>query len=198
MKVIAVMNSELQKSISDHVGRFADEYEPRAFGDNFQAAGTNTILIEAGGFYNDPEKQYIRKIYFKAILSGLICIADESYLKAKTEDYFSIPENKKLHFDILLRNCKLEKNGKPYMLDIGISAEEKVLEDGRSVNYNYQVTELGDLSDYYGYEEINCEYFTLTETKKLKIDEPADLIVNDGTNILVSIENGVLTVIVSC
>jgi hypothetical protein len=198
MKVIAVMNSLLQKSIPDHVGRFEDEYESRAFGDNFQAAGTSTILIEAGGFYNDPEKQYIRKIYFKAILSGLICIADESYLKAKTEDYFSIPENKKLHFDILLRNCKLEKNGKPYMLDIGISAEEKVLEDGRSVNYNYQVTELGDLSDYYGYEEINCEYFTLTETKKIKIDEPADLIVNDGTNILVAIENGVLTVMVSC
>ncbi len=193
MKVIAVVNSELQKSISDQVGLFDDEYEPRAFGDNFQAAGTRTILIEAGGFYNDPEKQYIRKIYFKAILSGLVCIADESYLKAKTEDYFSIPKNKKLHFHILLRNCKMKKNGKPYMLDIGISAEEKVLEDGRTVKYTYLVTEVGDLSGYYGYEEINCEYFTLTETKKIKIDEAADLIVHHDTNILLSIENGVLT-----
>lgn len=193
MQVIAVMNSAIQKSISNQVGRFDDEYEPRAFGDNFQAAGTSTILIEAGGFYNDPEKQYIRKVYFKAILSGLISIADESYQKAKTKDYFSIPENKKLHFHILLRNCKLEKNGIPYMLDIGLCAEEKITKDAKSVKYTYMVTELGDLSDYFGYEEINCEFFTLTETKEIKIDEPADLIVHYGTNILLTIENGVLT-----
>ena len=67
IKVIAIMNSEIQETISGHVGRFNDEYEPRAFGDNFQAAGTSTILIEAGGYYNDPEKQYIRKIFFRNI-----------------------------------------------------------------------------------------------------------------------------------
>lgn len=193
MKVIAIMNSDIQKNIPDQVGRFDDEYEARAFGDNFQAAGTSTILIEAGGFYNDPEKQFIRKIYFKAILSGLISIADESYLEAKVKDYFSIPENKKLHFHLLLRNCKLEKNGIPYLLDIGICAEEKINEDLHSVNYTYIVTEIGDLTNYFGYEEINCEYFRLTETKKIKIDEPADLIVNDGANILLAIENGVLS-----
>jgi len=193
MKVIAVMNSVIQKTIPGQAGLFDDEYEPRAFGDNFQAAGTSTILIEAGGFYNDPEKQYIRKVFFKAILSGLISIADESYLKAKTKDYFSIPENKKLHFHILLRNCKLEKNGIPYKLDIGLCAEEKISRDARSVKYSYMITELGDLTDYFGYEEINCEFFTLTQTKKIKTDEPADLIVHNGTNILLTIENGVLT-----
>ena len=198
MKVIAIMNSAIQKSISDQVGRFDDEYEPRAFGDNFQAAGTSTILIEAGGFYNDPEKQYIRKIFFKAILSGLISIADESYLKAKTKDYFSIPENKKLHFHILLRNCKLEKNGIPYKLDIGLCAEENVTKNSKSVKYTYVVTELGDLSDYFGYEEIDCEFFTLTQTKKLRIDEPADLIVHYDTNILIKLKNGVLKTVIGC
>lgn len=193
MKVIAIMNSAIQKSISDQVGRFDDEYEPRAFGDNFQAAGTSTVLIEAGGFYNDPEKQYIRKIFFKAILSGLISIADESYLKAKTKDYFSIPENKKLHFHILLRNCKLKKNGIPYMLDIGLCAEEQLTKNAKSVKYTYMITELGDLSDYFGYEEMNCEYFTLTEKTKLKIDEPADFTVHYDTNILIKLKNGVLT-----
>lgn len=193
MRVIVIMNSAIQKTIPGKVGRFDDEYEPRAFGDNFQAAGTSTILIEAGGFYNDPEKQYIRRIYFKAILSGLISIADESYLKAITKDYFSIPENKKLHFHLLLRNCKLERNGIPYKLDIGLCTEENVTKDARSIKYTYMVTELGDLSAYFGYEEINCEFFNLTQTKKIKIDEPADLIVHDGTNILLTIENGVLT-----
>lgn len=193
MQVITEMNSALQKSIPAQVGRFNDDYEPRAFGDNFQAAGTSTILIEAGGFYNDPEKQYIRKIYFIAILSGLISIAGQSYLKAKTGDYFSIPENKKLHFHVLLRNCRMQKNGIPHSLDIGLIAEEKINEDLRSVSYTYLVSELGDLSQYYGYEEFNCEFFTLTETKKIKLDEPADFIIHDGLNILLAIENGVLT-----
>lgn len=198
MKVIAVMNSSLKKIIPNHIGRFDDEYEPRAFGDNFQAAGTSTILIEAGGFYNDIEKQYIRKIFFKAMLSGLVSIADESYRKAKIKNYFSIPENKKLHFHILLRNCKLEKNGIPYMLDIGLCAEEELSLDGRSVNYTYMVTELGDLSDYFGYEEFNCEHFTLTQFKKMKIDEPADLKVHLGENVLLSIKHGHLTNIIGC
>jgi len=193
MKVIAIMNSAIQETIPGQVGRFNDEYEPRAFGDNFQAAGTSTILIEAGGYYNDPEKQYIRKIFFHSILSGLISIADESYLKAKTKNYFSIPENKKLHFHILLRNCKLEKNGIPYKLDIGLCAEERITKDARSVKYTYKVTELGDLSDYFGYEEMNCVDFTLTEKTKLKIDEPADFTVHFDTNILIKLKNGVLT-----
>ena len=193
IKVIAIMNSEIQETISGHVGRFNDEYEPRAFGDNFQAAGTSTILIEAGGYYNDPEKQYIRKIFFQSILSGLICIADESYVKAKTKNYFSIPENKKLHFPLLLRNCKLERNGVPYMIDIGLCVEEKVTRNARSVKNTYMVTELGDLSNYYGYDEMNCEDFTITEKRKLSINEPADFTVHNDNNILIKLKNGVLT-----
>jgi len=193
MQVIALMNKELQKNIAGSVGRFDDEYEPRAFGDNFQAAGTSTILIEAGGFYNDPEKQYIRKIYFKAILAGLISIAEESYLNVKHDEYFLIPENKKLHFDLLLRNCNLQKNGIPYMIDIGLVAVEKINDDLKSVSYTYVVNELGDLSQYFGYEEFNCEYFSTTEIRSLKIDEPADIIIQYDVNILLTIENGTLT-----
>ena len=193
MQVIALMNVELQKNIPGVVGRFNDEYEPRAFGDNFQAAGTSTILIEAGGFYNDPEKQYIRKIYFKAILAGLISIAKESYLNVKDIDYFKIPENKKLHFDLVLRNCNLQRNGIPYKTDIGLVCVEKINIDLHSVSQTYTVGELGDLSQYFSYEEFNCELYSITEIKNLKIDEPADLIVHDGKRLVLSIKNGVLT-----
>jgi hypothetical protein len=193
MQVIVQMNKELQKNIPGYIGRFDDEYEPRAFGDNFQAAGTSTILIEAGGFHNDPEKQYIRKVYFKAILMGLISIAKESYLNVKNEEYFLIPENKKLHFDLLLRNCKLQRNGIPYMTDIGLIAEEKINDDLQSVSYSYVVSELGDLSRNFGYKEFNCEFFNITEIRNIKIDEPVDIIVQDELNIRLTIENGRLT-----
>lgn len=192
MKVIVIMNSALQESIPEHVGRFNDEHEPRAFGDNFQAAGTSTILIEAGGYHNDLEKQFIRKMFFKAMLSGILSIAGKTYSDVKTEDYFSIPENKKLHFDILLRNCKLQRNGISYTQDIGLTLDQKINDDLRSVTYSYIVADLGDLSDYFGYEELNCEFLSITETRKIELEEVADVIIYEGTNILLSIENGVV------
>ena len=53
--------------------------------------------------------------------------------------------------------------------------------------------ELGDLSQYFSYEEFNCELHSITEISNLKIDEPADLIVHDGKRLVLSIKNGVLT-----
>ena len=68
IKVIICMNETLQKLIPQQVGKFNDEFEPRAFGDNFQKAGTATILIESGSLLNDLEKQEIRKLNFYALL----------------------------------------------------------------------------------------------------------------------------------
>jgi hypothetical protein len=193
MQVISLINKDIQHDIPDHIARFDDEYEPRAFGDNFQAEGTSTILIEAGGFKNDLEKQFIRKVYFKSILSGLITIAKESFKDEDLENYYSIPENKKLHFHILLRNCQLQKYGIRYSVDIGLNAEEKLNNDLISVAYNYVLSDLGDLSHHFGYTELNCDDLTIIETKELKLEESVDLIVKDGINILLTIENGRLT-----
>ena len=55
------MEKVLSDFIPGHIGRYSDDYEPRAFGDNFQTWGTSTILIETGGWKGDPEKQFLRK-----------------------------------------------------------------------------------------------------------------------------------------
>ena len=60
------------------------------------------------------------------------------------------------------------------------------------------MSELGDLSQYFSYEEFNCELYNITETRNLKIDEPADLIVHDVEYILLSIKNGVLNMVIGC
>jgi hypothetical protein len=193
MQLISLMNKDIKNDISGHIARFDDEYEPRAFGDNFQAAGTSTILIEAGGFKNDPEKQFIRKVYLKSMLSGLISIANESYKFEELEDYFSIPENKKSHFHLILKNCKLQRNGINYLADIGLIAQEKINPDLKSISYNYLLSDLGDLTGYYAYQELNCESYKITEIKELRIDEPADIIVQDANNIILTMENGRLT-----
>jgi len=68
MKVIAAMNEALQTVIPGQVGKYDDTFEPRAFGDNIQKWGTSTILIESGGYTDDPEKQFIRQLNFMAII----------------------------------------------------------------------------------------------------------------------------------
>ena len=205
MQVIAEMNETLQKVIPGHVGRFDDEYEMRAFGDNFQAAGTSTILIEAGGYADDPEKQHIRKLVFLSICRGLLSIGDKTFLQKTTENYFTIPDNKLHHFQILLRNCKLKReNGKlnhdgqkepekEYSVDIGLIAKETVSEDLKTMNYTYIVGDIGDLSNRFGYKDSNCESFRLIQTKKAKFEEPADLVLMNGVEVLLAIENGVIT-----
>ena len=50
MKIIVQMNDIIQKYAPGQVGRYSDEFEPRAFGDNIQKWGTSTILIESGGY----------------------------------------------------------------------------------------------------------------------------------------------------
>ena len=79
MKVIVHMNSILQKYAPGQVGRYNDDFEPRAFGDNIQKWGTSAILIESGGYYNDPEKQFIRQLNFMSILSAIFVIGNETY-----------------------------------------------------------------------------------------------------------------------
>ncbi len=203
MQAIAEMDDTLQKVIPGHVGRFDEEYEMRAFGDNFQAAGTSTILIEAGGYPDDPEKQHIRKLVFLSIVQGLLSIGGESFLNKTSEDYFAIPENKLHHFQILLRNCRVKtesgklnqdaSNGLEYSVDIGLIVKEIISEDLRTVSCSYLIGDIGDLSNRFGYKDINCESFILIQTNKMKFEEPADLILVDGLEVLLAIENGVLT-----
>ena len=203
MQVIAEMNDTLQEVIPGHVGRFDDEYEMRAFGDNFQAAGTRAILIEAGGYADDPEKQHIRKLVFISIMRGLLSISERTFLNKNVDDYFAIPANKLHHFQILLRNCKLEaQSSEPiahsskqekYKVDIGLIAKETISEDLKSMNYTYLIGDVGDLSNRFGYKDIDCESYKLIQTNKMKFEEPADLVLMDGLEVLLAIENGVIT-----
>jgi len=85
MKVIVFMNDIIQKYAPGQVGRYNDDFEPRAFGDNIAKWGTSLILIESGGYANDVEKQEIRKLNYVSILSALYTIANKSYLDIPIE-----------------------------------------------------------------------------------------------------------------
>lgn len=160
MKLIVDMNKVLQKYAPGQVGRYNDDFEPRAFGDNIQKWGTSLVLIESGGYPEDREKQEIRKLNFVAILSALKSIATKSYEKEAVSDYEKIPENDHMLFDLKLKGLTYEIDGKPYILDIGINQDENELGNGE-FSYSGRVMDQGDLSTSYGYEEMDASGLTL-------------------------------------
>ncbi|MDE0356292.1 MAG: M14 family metallopeptidase, partial [Gammaproteobacteria bacterium] len=79
MRVCGVVRRAIEPLVGGHVTRYDDAFNPRAFGDLMGAWGTSTILIESGGWPDDPQKQCLRMVNFVGILSALGSIADGSF-----------------------------------------------------------------------------------------------------------------------
>jgi len=158
MRMIGILNSILQEYIPGKVGKYDDTFEPRAFGDNIQKWGTSTILIECGGLEDDPEKQYIRQLNFVALLSCFDAIASKSYENVSTADYEQIPFNDGNNFfDVLVRQAEVAFEEEWYTLDIGIRRSEIEYNDHRNFYYKGSISDWGDLSIFYGYDEIDAQ-----------------------------------------
>jgi hypothetical protein len=162
MSVIVSMNTLLQQIIPNHVGRYTDEFYPTATGDNFQKLGHNTILIEAGHYKEDYDRDITRKFNFYAILQGLYYIATDSIYKTY-ESYFKIPNNDKKFLDIIYENVIVTEDDKKLVSDIGIQLKFKVI-NNKLVAYE-DIEQKGNLSEYHTYNRINKNNLNLNELK---------------------------------
>lgn len=175
MQVITSAYNTLSQFIPGQIGRYKDDHEPRSFGDSFTGEKISTILIESGFINNDFEKNCIRKMNFISILSIFNSIADEEYKKIDENDYFTIPENESLLFDLLLRNLMLSENGKEFKVDIGIKREKKFSSKKNRFYFKGKIAEIGDLSFYHGIEEYDMTGYrvntALIFNKELKSTE---------------------------
>lgn len=165
MKVIVFMNDIIQKYAPGQVGRYNDDFEPRAFGDNIQKWGTSAILIESGGYANDVEKQEIRKLNYVSILSAIYTIAMGNYKELPLDEYERIPENDRKLFDLKIENVTYNLLGKEYALDLGINLLEVDLEDHNDFWYSSRILDVGDLSTFYGYNSLNASGYTVVPGK---------------------------------
>lgn len=165
MKVIVFMNNIIQKYAPGQVGRYNDDFEPRAFGDNIQKWGTSAILIESGGYAEDIEKQEIRKLNYVSILSAIYTIAKENYKEIPLDEYEKIPENDRKLFDLKIENVTYDLLGNDYILDIGINRLEVDKEEHSDFWYSSRILDQGDLSTYYGYETLDATGYTIVSGK---------------------------------
>ncbi|WP_299158013.1 M14 family zinc carboxypeptidase [uncultured Tenacibaculum sp.] len=145
MNVIVAMNSLLQQFIPDHIGRYTDEFYPTATGDNFQKLGNNTILIEAGHYPEDYEREVAREFNFYALLQGIYHISTAKNFE-NYSDYLSIPNNIKNFYDVIYRTKNNQK-------DVAYQYVEKV-ENGKFALTLTREKE-GNLSSFIGHKEFN-------------------------------------------
>jgi hypothetical protein len=152
IEVMGVMIGAMDPLVGGHVAKYDDTFNPRAFGDLITQWGTSTILIESGGWADDPQKQYLRKVNFVAILTALESIATGSYVGVGREAYLALPPNGRRIGDLLVTGGTVVIPGLPsYRADLQISYERPLLEEGGTIS------EIGDLEEVEARDTLSLE-----------------------------------------
>jgi hypothetical protein len=163
--LIGRLNSMLNSFIPGRIAKYSDDFEARAFGDNFQKWGMSTVLIESGGWPGDAEKQFLRKLNFVTLVSALKSISSKNYQDISPAEYESIPFNDNLIYDLLLRNVTINYGRSPAKIDIAVNRVEKNTPDMRSFFYEGIIEEMGDAGGRFGIEEFDMEGYELLPGK---------------------------------
>jgi Zinc carboxypeptidase len=189
-QVIVAMNRNIQQFLPKSVGKWPSDFEPRAFGDNIQKWGTSLILVESGGYKNDPEKMYIRKLNFVSLLTGFQSIAEKSYQKEELTEYNNLPLNSKSIFDIIIRNATLKKGEISYKVDIAINREEKPVRGGDSFVNEGEIEEIGDMSVFFGTDEIDATGMEIIAEEGIVLGAKGNIQLVKNGQIIYKIEKG--------
>lgn len=188
IQILASLYTFLEEEIPGKIGRWKDEYEPRAVGETFQKAGVATILIESGGYHDEASKQYVRKLNFDALLYAfsLIALGECQPEPASMEIYQTIPFNTKEIFHIIIRNCRLQTAGGLISVDVGLNHEP--------IDYNehrrFVISDIGDLSTFSAYKEIDALAAEL-DPAYLNLDARANFRIQAETENIIIMEDGI-------
>ncbi|HEX7089606.1 MAG TPA: serine hydrolase [Longimicrobiales bacterium] len=150
-KVAATIRAAIEPLVPGHIARYDDTFNPRAFGDLMQSWGTSTVLIESGGWQDDPEKQYLRRVNFVAILTALGAIATGAYEQADVAAYETLLENGRAVNDLLVLGGTVVVPGlPPYRADLAVNFEEPLERRGG------RIVEIGDLAELEARDTIDA------------------------------------------
>jgi hypothetical protein len=191
IKTIGSLARIISNYIPGHIARYEEDFEPRSFGDTFQGLGTSTILIESGGWKDDNEKQFIRKINFILLISAILIIIDKDYEKESFELYNNLSFNKEYLYDLVLRNLKIKNEDKISLIDIGINNNEDTCGESDKNKVVSNIEEIGDLSNIYGNEEFDLDdYLVESSGGKLKKGVAPNIQIKKGRKIKYTITKG--------
>tara|TARA_R110002072_G_scaffold48716_9_gene133184 strand:+ start:13911 stop:15047 length:1137 start_codon:yes stop_codon:yes gene_type:complete len=152
MQLISSINQKLQPLIPNHVGRYDDAFNINCVGDSFQSLDVPTILFEAGHYPGDYLREKTREYIFYSLIYLLELVSTTKTLLPEIKYYVTIPENKKLFFDVIIRNAKASNISE--LVDIAIQFEEKLL--NKKIEFVPKVHKIGDLSKFFAHKNLKA------------------------------------------
>ena len=148
-KLSAVIREALEPFASGQIGRYDDEFEVRAFGDNLTRWGTPVVLIETGPFPSSEPDPPLVRLNFIAIVAALDALATGNVQRADPKRYEALPMNESRLFYILVQQATVVSGTgvPPFAADIGISVNRRVrtTDGGRQIQMQASINDLGDL-----------------------------------------------------
>lgn len=158
-KTCAVIRNAIEPLAPGRIGRYDDEFEVRAFGDNVTRWGTPVVLIETEPWSAEHPDPALVRLNFVALVSALEALATGRVHDADPGRYESLPENESRLFFVLVQHATI-LNGAgvpPFTGDIGIVATRSVTVDkaGPAVELSLRIEDLGDLRTFGALETID-------------------------------------------
>lgn len=152
MRVASLLVEAMDPLVGGHIARYDDAFNPRAFGDLIGAWGASTVLIESGGWPDDPQKQYLRRVNFVGILAALDAIATGRFAEYDPAVYASLPENGRRPADLLIVGGTLVVPGLPRLrADLLVEYDRPLLREGG------RVIDIGDLAGEEAQDTLDVE-----------------------------------------
>lgn len=155
ISVINCMNNELKNYIPNQIGRFDDSYNINCTGDYFTTKKTPTILIEAGHFQDDYNREESRKFVFIALLNSFSCFYENVVVDNELHNYLRIPQNNNKYFDFIYKNAKIIDNNIEKNINFAVQFEEILI--GNEVQFVAKISKIDNLEGYFGHKEYDCQ-----------------------------------------
>ncbi len=172
-RIAAGIVAALNKFIPGNIARYSDEWTPTAFGDNFSAWGTPTILIETGALHNKDE-MYLVKLNFIAFLTALNSIATGSERNMDPSLYVDLPENTSGG----LVNFIFRKANIAGRQQSGIKSDIAAVIERRRASYPtlVNIRSIGNLTSLRGLDEYDASGFNVVQRfGRMKVGEVGEL-----------------------
>jgi hypothetical protein len=120
-KVCAVIRNALEPFAPGQIGRYDDEFEVRAFGDNLTLWGTPVVLIESGGLPPGRPLTDLTRLNFVALLTALAHLARDDVRGHDPAVYEALLRNaNNVWSDVVLRGGQVvqPEPARPYRADV--------------------------------------------------------------------------------
>jgi hypothetical protein len=164
-KLCAIIRDALEPLASGQIGRYDDEFEVRAFGDNLTSWGTPVVLIETGPWPSEVPDPPLVRLNFIALVSALDALATGRVDRADPKRYEELPKNESRELYVLVQNATVISGAgiPPFIADIGITASRRVrvVNGRREIQVATTIDDMGDLRTFGAIRTIDATGMTV-------------------------------------